>query len=298
MEPLVLKPIYKEKPWGSKKILKQVKGESREEKIGESWEIALDENNINNFENINLNMKDIFLDKKMRKNIFGKKYINYEKLPILIKTLFIDGKLSLQIHPNNKFAKKNENDLGKNETWYVLYADENTYVNIGLKKKISKKKLENLIKENKIANYLKKVKIKPGDIINILPGTIHSVCGKAVLYEVQQNSNVTYRIYDSNGRKLDIEKAINVFKNNNINVKNKKQGILIKNKYYKLKRIKIIGKQKLKTHGSFAVIKVLEGNGKIISNKNTEINKGMTILIPASLKNYIISGNVDLLITN
>ena len=279
MEPLVLKPIYKEKPWGSKKIHQQVKGESREEKIGESWEIALDENNINNFENINLNMKDIFLDKKMCKNIFGKKYINYEKLPILIKTLFIDGKLSLQIHPNNKFAKKNENDLGKNETWY-------------------EKKLENLIKENKIANYLKKVKIKPGDIINILPGTIHSVCGKAVLYEVQQNSNVTYRIYDSNGRKLDIEKAINVFKNNNINVKNKKQGILIKNKYYKLKRIKIIGKQKLKTHGSFAVIKVLEGNGKIISNKNTEINKGMTILIPASLKNYIISGNVDLLITN
>ena len=148
-----------------------------------------------------------------------------------------------------------------------------------------------------IINYLNKKKIKTGDIINIPAGTIHSVSGKAVLYEIQQNSNTTYRICDSNKRDLNIEKAVNAFKNNYIKARHKENGTLIKTKYFKLKKIKIINKKQFKTYGKFAVITVINGVGNIISDQNIKIQKGMTILIPACLSSYIISGNLELLIT-
>ncbi len=297
MKPLILKPIYKEKPWGNEKLLQQFKGVEKNNKIGESWEIILDENSISNFKNLTINMRDIFLNKKLCEKVFGNKYTNYKRFPILIKTLFINGKISLQVHPDNKCAKKYENDYGKNETWYVLYADNNTYANIGLKNILSKKKLQGLIDKNMIINYLNNKKIKTGDIINIPAGTIHSVSGKAVLYEIQQNSNTTYRICDSNKRDLNIEKAVNAFKNNYIKVRHKENGTLIKTKYFKLKKIKIINKKQFKTYGKFAVITVINGVGNIISDQNIKIQKGMTILIPACLSSYIISGNLELLIT-
>lgn len=290
MKPLILNPIYKEKTWGKNKFL----GIKKECRIGESWELFFYQNNVSNFKNSQLNMKDIFINKK----VLGSKYIRYKTFPFFIKTLFIDGEISLQVHPNNKFAKRYEDDLGKNEVWYILYADKDTYANIGLKKSLSKKQLEETIRNGKIINYLKKVKIKAGDIINIPAGTIHSISGKAIIYEVQQNSNVTYRIKDNNGRNLDTEKAISVFKNNNIKIKNKEKGRLIRTKYFKISKVKIANQQKFKTNGKFAIITVVTGEGKIIANQEIKIKKGMTILIPASLGKYTISGNLEILVTN
>jgi len=298
MKPLILNPIYKEKPWGKNEFLQQVKGIKKDYKIGESWEVFVNQNNECSFENSNMNMNYILMNKKVCKKVLGNKYTRYKTFPFFIKTLFIDGEISLQVHPNNKFAKKYENDLGKDEVWYILYADENTYVNIGLRKSLSKKELEKNIRNGEIIKYLRKVKIKAGDIINIPAGTIHSILGKAIIYEVQQNSNITYRIHDNNGRNLDIEKAIHVFKNNSIKIRNREDGRLIKTKHFKINKLKITNQQKFKTNRKFTIITVVAGEGKIISKQEIKIKRGMTILIPAALGSYTILGNLDILETN
>lgn len=298
MDPLILKPIYKEKKWGSNKLLEQVKNKSQIGNIGEIWEVALDETNISSFENFEMNMKDIFTNTKLCRAVLGNRYINCKKFPLIIKTLLVNGETSIQVHPDNKFAKKNENALGKYETWYVLYANQNAYVNIGLNSRLKKKQLEEALRTNRIMFYLKRTKIKEGDIINIPSGTIHSIVGKAILYEVQQNSNITYRLYDSGKRKLEIEKGINAFKNHKVKVRNKSTGILTKNRYYKIKKIKIARKKKFKTYGKFEIITIIKGTGQIISKQTINLNKGMTLLIPASVSSYIIAGNIEIIITS
>ncbi len=298
MGPLIIKPIYLEKPWGNSLLLYKFKEMYTDSNVGEVIEFVLDENNKSNILNKDINMDTILKDKKLCKRIFGKSFFLYKNFPILIKTLFINGEISLQVHPDNRYARKHEKSFGKNEMWYVLYADENTYAKIGLKCKLNKNALKKIIDEEDITKYLKVVKIKSGDIINIPAGTIHSVTGKAILYEVQQNSNITYRIKDNNNRNLHIEKAIAAFKNNYINVKHKEVGTLIKNNFFKVKKVNIYGKKKIKTFNKCTIITVANGMGKIISASNIEIRKGMTLLIPAYINSYSIEGNLELLLTS
>lgn len=298
MEPLIINPIYKEKIWGSNELIQDFYSANEKEKIGESWNFALNDDDMSTIQDFDMNIKNILSNEKVCKKYFGNKISKNKKIPFLIKTLFVDDKISLRVHPNNKFAKKYENCSGKSEVWYVLYADDNAYAHIGLKWNIDKKRLKKLLEENKIMDYLKKIKVKTGDIINIPAGTVHTVSGKVILYEVQQNSDITYRLHDWNGRKLDIDKALKVLKQKNATVKNKTRGRLIKTKYFTLDRINISGKKKIKTKGKMEVITVIEGEGTLISNKNIKLHKGMTILIPADLKRYTILGNISMLITH
>lgn len=297
MEPLIINPIYKEKIWGSKELLQDFYNVSKKEKIGESWNFALNDDDISTFQDFDMNIKNILLNENVCKKYFGNKISKNKQIPFLIKTLFVNDRISLQVHPNNKFAKKYENSLGKNEVWYVLYADDNSYVHLGFKWNIGKERVNKLLEENKIMNYLKKIKVKTGDIIRIPAGTVHAISGKVILYEVQQNSNITYRLHDWYGRELDIDKALKVLKHKNSTIKNKTSGRLIKTKNFTLDRINISGEKKIKTKGKMEVITVIKGEGTLISNKNIKLYKGMTILIPSDLKIYTVLGNISILIT-
>lgn len=297
MEPLILNPIYKEKVWGDSELLKQFYNITKKQNIGEYWNFTFNNDYISRFKNCNYDIKDMLLNKNICKKFFGDEFSTNNPFPFLIKTLFINDIISLQVHPNDKFAKMYENSLGKDEVWYVLYADENSYANIGLKYNINKKQIRKLVEENKIMNYLNKVKIKTGDIINIPAGTLHSVSGKAIIYEVQQNSNITYRLYDYHNRKLEIEKALKVLKNKSVIVKNKKSGRLIKTRNFTIDRVNIYGRKEIKVNGKFEIITVIEGDGTLVYSKSIKIHKGMTLLIPVDLKRYIILGNISILIT-
>lgn len=298
MEPLIINPIYKEKIWGSKELLQDFYNVSEKEKIGESWNFALNDDDISTFRDFDMNIKNILSNENVSKKYLGNKIFKNKQIPFLIKTLFVNDRISLQVHPNNKFARKYENSLGKNEVWYVLYADDNSYAHIGFKWNIGKERVKKLLEENKIMNYLKKIKVKTGDIIRIPAGTVHDISGKVILYEIQQNSNITYRLKDWHGRELDIDKALKVLKYKNATVKNKRSGRLIKTKNFALDRINISGEKEIRSKGKMEVITVIEGEGTLISNKNIKLHKGMTILIPADLKRYTILGNISMLITH
>ena len=297
MEPLIINPIYKEKIWGSNEFFRGFYNVTEKGKIGESWNFALNNNDISTFQDFNMNIKEILLNKNMCKKVFGNRFRRNKEIPFLIKTLFINDRISLQVHPNNKFAKKYENDFGKDEVWYVLYADDNSYAHIGFKWNISKTRIRQLIKENKIMNYLNKIKLNTGDVINIPAGMVHSISGKVILYEVQQNSDITYRIYDWYGRNLAIDKALKVIKNKKVIVKHKKNGRLVKTRDFMLGKVNITDKKEINTRSKMQVITVIDGEGTLVCRKDTKLHKGMTILIPSELKKYTIIGNISLLIT-
>ena len=150
-----------------------------------------------------------------------------------------------------------------------------------------------------LQQYLNKIKIHKGDIIHIPSGTVHSVSGYAELYEVQRNCNITYRVYDKFNRKLDIERAVQNFKNNSIKIKNKQAGVLIKNKYYILERLNNIENKIIETKTKSIFLTIISGIGRIITKEDIiDIKQGMTLLIPAKLRKIKIMGkDLDILKT-
>lgn len=291
MEALIVDTIKIEKPWGIKEKSRKV--------IGEEWLISLNNDNITTFSNYKLNLKQIFNNKEQCEQILGKKYINKMVFPVIIKKLYIDGQLSIQIHPTNKIAKKYGASMGKSELWYILQTSNSTVASVGTKFRIKSNEIRQIIKEESIEKYLNDFQIQDDDIINIPPGTIHSIKGKAILYEIQQNCNITYRVKDFNKRKLEIEKACETFKYNRIKVNHKKEGRIVYNKNFKLVKLKIDNSKELRTNKSFKVISVIKGEGNLrIGNKNLKIINGMTLLIPACISKYYIDGKLEILIYN
>ena len=296
LEPIFFNPIYKQVVWGGNNIKKFLNRNIEEENIGESWEISAHNNGISKILNDifnNENLYELFNDKNRKKEIFGNKCLEMDRFPILVK--FIDAKenLSIQVHPDDEYAKKFENDSGKNEVWYIM----------DCKQENLKEALKN------IEQNVKYVNVKRGDFISIQAGTIHAICGGMLLCEIQQSSDVTYRVYDWNRigldgkpRQLHTEKALQVIKLDNktkvynySNIDNTDNIYNSNNFSIDLINIKdnITEKSNIET---FIVYIVLEGNGKIKANNfEKDIQIGSVFLIPAELGEYTLNGNMKLM---
>ena len=131
--------------------------------------------------------------------------------PILNKIIKAEDTLSVQVHPDDDYARRFENANGKTECWYILEAKEGATLVSGIKKGLNKEKLREIIKEGKLEDYLERINIKRGDFIYIPAGTVHAIEAGVKLIEVQQNSNITYRLHDwGRGREVHIEKSLDV----------------------------------------------------------------------------------------
>lgn len=141
--------------------------------------------------------------------------------PLLIKLIHADETLSVQVHPDNEYARLHENDSGKTECWYILEADENAQLVCGLQNNgepLNRETLSRIIAENTIESYLKKIPVSSGDMIYIPAGTIHAIMGGISIIEIQQSSDVTYRLYDwGRQREIHIQKSLDVIDYNNKN---------------------------------------------------------------------------------
>ena len=164
-------------------------------------------------------LKELFADNNHREEIFGSKTKQMKTFPLLVK--FIDAKdnLSVQVHPDDKYAKQYEDDIGKTEMWYVMDCDENAKIIYGMKKDVKQEEIADIIKQGKLRDNLKELSIHKGDIIYIPSGTVHAILKGTLICEVQQNSNLTYRVYDwdrlgkdGKPRELHIKKAIDVIR--------------------------------------------------------------------------------------
>ena len=311
MELIFFEPLYKYNVWGGYQISQKLKA-MQKTKIGESWEISANEHGdckIKNGEFKEKTLSEIFAIDKIRIDIFGEHCKKMKRFPILIKFIDADENLSVQVHPNNFYAKKLENGNGKKEMWYIMDCKEGNNIIYGFNDLVkTKKDLSNVNAEN-ILNFLNYVPIKKGDAIFVNSGTIHSIMGGTLLCEIQQNSDITYRVYDwdrnNKSRPLHLKKAKQVINlKNKLKIKNMEETDeevqkVFYNKYFKTDKIIVQAKTSFKSNPkSFQAINIIEGEGQVICNdKSVDIKKGDSFLVPAKLGEYIISGNLELLRT-
>lgn len=315
MEILKLKPATKDYLWGGNKLRSEYFKESKDEKIAETWELSAHEDGLSTIQS------GVFKDQsfnqyleKYGNSVIGKEY-DKDRFPILIK--FIDAlkPLSIQVHPNDDYALKNEGDYGKTEMWYVLEAEKNAFIYYGVKEDISKEEFRKAIENNNIEEKLNKVYVKPGDCFLIESGTIHAIGAGIVICEIQQNSNITYRVYDynrkdknGNTRELHIDKAVKVanlkvnpvYNFNNKNHINSQLERLAKSKYFDvLKGNCNNGSLKLQiSDKSFQALNIISGEGQIVfQNKTYHFKKGDTFFVPAQNDMYEIIGNCRFIIS-
>lgn len=314
MEPLFLIPIYKDYLWGGTKIKELFNRKIDKPKIAESWEICADEDNANiivNGEFKQNNLTDLFNDLEKREIIFGKNCINMKKFPILIKFIDANKDLSIQVHPDDKYALENEKNLyGKNEVWYVIDCKKNAKLVAGINN-TNNDPIEDIVNGKNIMNYLNYVSIKKGDSIYIPSGLVHAILSGTFICEIQQNCNLTYRVYDydrrdSNGnlRPLHTKKAMDTIKmGQKISINEETTSLsqeIASNIYFKTKRICIDDiYNDVSSINSFYAINIIDGNGILIAdNKKYDLMKGMSFIIPSKLGKYSIKGKMKILKTN
>jgi len=206
MYPLKFEPILKQTLWGGDKIIsfKHLNDELTE--VGESWELSGVENNesvVANGPDKGLSLVEMVA--KYREELVGEaNYVRFgNKFPLLIK--FIDAKqdLSIQVHPSDDLAKKRHNSMGKTEMWYVVGADKGAKLRSGFSEEITPKEYKDRVYNNTITDVLQEYEIHPGDVFFLPAGRVHSIGAGAFVAEIQQTSDITYRIYDFNRKDAD-----------------------------------------------------------------------------------------------
>jgi len=313
--PIKFQPIFKKRIWGGNKLQTELNKNLSEEGIGESWEISDVEGDVSIISNgiykdIPLNE----LQQELKEKLIGNK--NYkafgEKFPLLIK--FIDAKedLSIQLHPNDQLAKVRHNSFGKTEMWYVMQADDDSNLIVDFNQKIDKETYLQHLGNKTLPSIMNFEKVKKGDTYFIEVGRVHAIGAGVLIAEIQQTSDITYRVYDwdrvdseGNSRELHTELAIDAidfdmednFKasyEEEVNHTNR----MVVCPYFTTNFLPINGSiEKVNDHDSFIIYLCVEGEARILSNGMTEtIKKGETILMPAGLKSFdIVAENAELL---
>lgn len=313
MEPLFFDPIYKSIIWGGRNLEKIFNRSLPEGKIAESWEISShgkDNSVIINGEFKGKNLSELL--NKFGSKLVGKK-CSSKNFPLLIKLIDANDKLSVQVHPDNEYAKIHDNDLGKTEMWYIIDAKPNAKLICGIKSGTTKKQFEEAIKNNTLNECLNYVDVKKGDVIFIPSGTVHAILDGIVIAEIQQNSDTTYRVYDwgrvgkdGKPRELHVEKALDVinfeYKGSVEKISTKKEegfehANLINCEFFNVDKIHVFNNYKDKTDGStFFAYTCIEGSGKLKYKDNYfDIKGGTSFLIPADNLKFEITGNLQLL---
>ncbi len=310
--PLKFHPILKEKIWGGNKLKTILNKPSTKDNIGESWEISTLENNTSIISNGFFEGKSLTnLIKKFKGELLGQKVYSQfgDQFPLLIK--FIDAKedLSVQLHPNDVLAKERHNSFGKTEMWHVVQADQNAELIIGFKKDTTKQEYESFLKNSKITELLNFENISKGDSYFIDAGRIHAIGGGALIAEIQQTSDVTYRVYDwdradnqGNKRELHTDLALDAldFKAENnfrldYNKKENSVNEIVQTKYFTTNFIHVKGnfQRDYEQTDSFKILMCVAGRGNIISNGlSTPFSLGETVLIPSIVNKLSIESDI------
>ncbi len=299
--PLKFYPILKQKVWGGTKLQKRFQKKAKGN-IGESWEISGVEENISEIANGPLKGKTLnWVLQSYREKLVGEAvYKNFgNQFPLLFKFIDAHEDLSVQVHPDDLLAKARHGSFGKTEMWYILDVEENGKLIIGFNQQMDSKKYLQYLSKNRITEILNVETIKKGDAFILKPGTVHAIGAGVLLAEIQQTSDITYRIYDWNRpdtygqpRELHTELALEAINFGPSKSKldyseeiNSPSPIGTTN-FFAVNKL-VLSKNYLKNLEevpSFTVYMCLEGSAIIETDDySEEIKKGETVLIPAQL---------------
>jgi mannose-6-phosphate isomerase len=311
--PLQFEPILKERIWGGEKLKTLLHKPITSNITGESWELSTVEGDVSIVANGEWKGKSLtelinsFPNEILGTTVhtrFGKQF------PLLFKYLDAREDLSIQVHPNDELAKKRHNSFGKTEMWYIMQADDNARIIVGFKENSNADEyLENL-KNKTLLSILDDVKVKSGDVFFLETGTVHAIGAGLVVAEIQQTSDITYRLYDfdrvdANGktRELHVDLALEAINYNRVETKksyttnNNQSNTVVDCPYFTTNFIPLDGAISVSKSGeSFTVYMCVEGSFEIEYNHSkTQYIKGDTVLIPAAMNAFILNGKASIL---
>lgn len=303
---LMLKPVFQERIWGGNNLSKKYGYRLDSDKIGECWAISAHPNgccSILDGKYKDMLLSDVF---KSNKHLFNNS--KDDEFPLLVKFLDANNDLSVQVHPNDEYAKKHCNCLGKTESWYVLDCKKDSKIVYGHNAK-TLEEFKYLIQNSMWGKLLRLQDIKIGDFLYVPSGKIHAVKAGTIVYEVQQSSDITYRVYDydrvdknNQKRELHINESIETtlvpdeYIENKIittNVDGNIINLLTKSKYFSVENWKIKNKYERKNPG-YLLVTVLEGSG-IICDRN--VKKGDNLIITSLVENAVFEGLFEVMIS-
>jgi len=221
MEPLKLKPAFQNYIWGGTRLRDEFDKDCDFERVAESWELSCHpagETTIANSVNKGLTLKE-YLEQDWESRV-GEGAARFSSFPVMIKLIDACQDLSVQVHPDDRYAQTHEQgENGKTECWYVVDCDEGAALAYGFNRELTKDEFLRSIKDGTLLDYVRLVPVHKGDVFFIEAGTLHAIGAGILVAEIQQNSNLTYRVYDyervdaeGNARELHIDKAVDVTK--------------------------------------------------------------------------------------
>lgn len=316
MEILKLNPVFKDYIWGGTRLKDDFGFESNLDKLAEGWMLSCHKDGKNTILGGTYNNKTLeeVIEQFGKEKITGTKSLNFPYFPVLIKLIDAKDNLSIQVHPDNDYAQRVENEFGKTEIWYVLDAEPDATLVYGFKEKITSEEFKKAIEDETLTDVLNVVNVKKGDLFFIEAGTVHAIGKGTLIAEIQQNSNSTYRVYDygrvgndGKPRELHIKKAVDVSKTEPAKYDIKPFGekediggntaqLLTKCDLFTVYHYDVKNTLTLNTNEeSFNHVLVLDGNGKI---NDKDFKKGDSFFIPANFGDYEISGDAEIIVTS
>ena len=311
--PLQFEPILKERIWGGEK-LKTILNKPITSKItGESWELSTVEGDVSVVVNGALKGKSLMdlIDETPNEILGTEVYKRFGKqFPLLFKYLDAREDLSIQVHPNDKLAKERHNSFGKTEMWYVTQADADARIIVGFKENSSKEEYLKHLNDKSLVSILDTVKAKPGDVFFLETGTVHAIGAGLVVAEIQQTSDITYRLYDfdrkdaqGNTRELHVDLALDAINYHKVDTQKKYEtktntsNVVVDCPYFTTNFLPLEDKLEVsKTGETFTVYMCIEGSFEIEYDGFIQsYKKGDTVLVPAEITAFILNGNASIL---
>ena len=298
MEIVKLYPECKDNIWGGTQLREKYGKATDKEIVAESWELSYHKDGPTKTAD-GKTLQEVLTEEQLGKNCKG-----FPFFPMLVKLIDAKQDLSVQVHPSDEYALKNENSFGKTEMWYIVEADEGAGIYLGFKKDTTQEEYENAIKNHTLTDLLNFFEVKAGECYFIPSGTIHAIGAGCLICEIQQNSNLTYRVYDygrkdknGNERELHVEKALKVtnlskYEYAPMQIKTAQGDLLGLSRYFTTTLVDVAGEKVLKKdNGSFKCVTCVGGNGAINGEK---VGLGDSYLITAGTGEVVLTGNMRL----
>ena len=308
---LKLIPACKDYLWGGHRLVDEYNVDYQGDILAEAWELSCHPDGPSIIANGKFAGKSLkeYIDLNGT-DVLGTHCRRFREFPILIKFIDARDNLSIQVHPDNRYALKNEGQYGKTEMWYVMDAGEDAFLYYGFNKEITQEEFARRIEQNNLLEVLNAVPVHKGDILFIESGTLHAIGKNILIAEIQQNSNVTYRVYDygrvgkdGKQRDLHIEKALAVTRRVPIIKDNSSYPHVADCDYFTVDKLNLDGSFMKKMEGtvtmeSFVSILFMEGEGTISNDGETlSFKKGDSFFLAAGSGTYVVEGKCDALVT-
>lgn len=305
---LSLEPVLKENVWGGKRLVTEFPYHAEGEHIGECWAISAHPHGDGVVKEGEYAGKTLSWLYKEHRELFGN--ISAEEFPLLIKIIDAQSDLSIQVHPDDAYAREHEGvPYGKTECWYVMDCPENAALVIGHHAK-TRQELADMIAQDKYEELIRQVPVKKGDFLQIDPGTVHAIKGGFLILETQQSSDITYRVYDygrlvdGKPRQLHVKQSIDVITvpdeadtkalRHTDCLPENQLNLLEECAHYRVWKLNLNGTLNLQQSHPFLILSVLEGKGTV---DGKPVEKGAHLLITSGHGTIALEGELEAILS-